>query len=128
MKKLSYGCQVNNKQFKTRHKTYRLSNIDRLYVRYSFLFLMPLALLTLFFIYKFYPYLYDHEVRYGIVLSVISIIISISFGSLIVSTRTVEDKALIGFIPSLRKVRAEIDNSMDFENDETEVLGYLPNE
>jgi len=90
-----------------------MSNIEKSSLQYSFLFLLPFALVLLLFSYVFYAYLYIHEVLLIVVFSVASIFISLGIGGLYIHTRATEDRAMIGKIQKLKFVRNELDKAME---------------
>jgi len=111
------GCTITSRQFKTRTKTYLIKNIEKSSVHYTFLFLLPLALLLTGFIYRFEKFLYENEILYGYGIAVLMVLMSVTFGSLKIYTRVIEDKALFGFIPTIKKVRNKLDEAIDNYSD-----------
>jgi len=108
---------VTERQFKTRKKTYKISKIEKTEIRRNFIFLLPIALLSLIFTYKFWDYLYTGEVFFIISASIITGIASILLGTLYVYSKALGEPALFNFIPVLRRVRNEVDDVM-FELEE----------
>lgn len=111
VKKDSYV--VTDRQFKTVRRTYKISKIEKTEIRRNLIFILPLSILTLSFINKFWIYLYINEVVWGISLALITGLFSISFGTLYIHSKALGEPALFGFIPRLRRIRNEIDDAMN---------------
>ena len=104
---------VTDRQFKTLRRTYKISKIEKTEVRRNFIFILPISVLTLLFINKFWVYIYPGEAFWGITIAVITGLFSISFGTLYIHSKALGEPALFGFIPRLRRVRGEVDDAMN---------------
>lgn len=104
---------VTGRQFKTVRRTYKISKIEKTEVRRNLIFILPLSILTLLFINKFWIYIYSGEAFWGITIALITGLFSISFGTLYIHSKALGEPALFGFIPRLRRIRGEIDDAMN---------------
>jgi len=110
-------CTITDRQFRTNKRTYQISKIEKTEVRRNLLMFFPVSILAILFAYKFWDYLYDDEKIMFIVIPLIIGFISISFGTLYIYSKALGEPALFGFIPSLKRVRRNLDDSMfDLEN------------
>ena len=116
------GCSITEKQFKTRTKTYIIKNIEKSSIHYSLLFMLPIAILIVIFINRFQKYLYDYEITGGYVLSVVLFLLSISIGSLKIYTRVLEDKAVFGFIPNIKRLRNKLDEAIEMNHAQNDIV------
>jgi len=121
------GCSITEKQFKTRTKTYIIKNIEKSSIHYSLLFMLPIAILIVAFTYRFENYLYDYEIKWSYILSLILFVLSVSMGSLKIYTRVIEDKAVFGFIPSIKKIRNTLDEAIEKSHDGNDTLNRSGN-
>ncbi len=120
---------VTDRQFKTVRRTYKISKIEKTEIRRNLIFILPLSILSLLFINKFWVYIYPGEAFWGITIALITGLFSISFGTLYIHSKALGEPALFGFIPKLRRIRNEVDDAMneleeksnytDIENEES---------
>lgn len=103
---------VTNRQFKTLRRTYKISKIEKTEIRRNFIFILPLSILTLLFINKFWIYLYPTEAFWGITIAISTGVFSVLFGTLFIHSKALGEPALFGFIPKLKRIRNEVDDAM----------------
>lgn len=103
---------ITSDQFKTLRKTYMISKIEKIELKYSFLFLLPISIFLLMMSNKYSLFLYDHEIISIYIFSVFSIIGSLGFGVIQIHTKTMQETAIMGFLPELKKIRHSLDEAM----------------
>jgi len=104
---------ITKTQFKTRRKTYMISKIEKIEVNYAFLFLLPIALFLVFLCRQYSLFMYSYEIIAIYIFSFFSIVISLSLGVIRIHSRSMQETAVLGFIPNLKKIRSALDEAMD---------------